>query len=133
LLSTLPVATWSSATVLLSGASTEASSTGVTVTLAGGTLTLGANGDYTFTPNANWNGTVPQVSYTTNTIALSCGALPDVGSTVIWGWGSRVNYINRANAAGEQPRVYLKFAHVDIAPGTLITKFPASPRVLSKV
>ena len=59
------------------------------------------------------------VSYTTNTIALSCGALPDVGSTVIWGWGSRVNYINRANAAGEQPRVYLKFGHDDIAPGTL--------------
>ena len=59
------------------------------------------------------------VSYTTNTIALSAGALPDVGSTVIWGWGSRVNYINRANAAGEQPRVYLKFSHGDIAPGSL--------------
>jgi hypothetical protein len=34
-----------------------------------------------------------------------------LGYTVIWGWGGRVNYINRANAAGAQPRVYLKFAH----------------------
>ena len=44
---------------------------GQTATLAGGTLTVGSNGDYTFTPNANWNGTVPQVSYTTNTGSTS--------------------------------------------------------------
>lgn len=44
---------------------------GQTATLAGGTLTLSANGNYTFTPNANWNGKVPQVSYTTNTGSTS--------------------------------------------------------------
>ncbi|UXY14237.1 Ig-like domain-containing protein [Chitiniphilus purpureus] len=41
---------------------------GQTATLAGvGSFTLGSNGDYSFTPVANWNGNVPQVSYTTNT------------------------------------------------------------------
>ncbi|WP_148714755.1 tandem-95 repeat protein [Chitinolyticbacter meiyuanensis] len=43
-------------------------SAGQTATLAGvGSFTLGSNGDYTFTPVANWNGNVPQVNYTTNT------------------------------------------------------------------
>ncbi|UCO96924.1 retention module-containing protein [Metapseudomonas lalkuanensis] len=43
-------------------------SAGQTATIAGvGTLTLGSNGDYTFTPEANWNGSVPQVTYVTNT------------------------------------------------------------------
>jgi CshA-type fibril repeat protein len=33
-------------------------------TLSGiGTIVVAANGDYTFTPNANWNGTVPTITY----------------------------------------------------------------------
>nr|WP_281354575.1 type I secretion C-terminal target domain-containing protein [Pseudomonas akapageensis] len=32
-----------------------------------GKLTLGANGEYTFTPVDNWSGNVPTVTYTTNT------------------------------------------------------------------
>ncbi|WP_265947903.1 beta strand repeat-containing protein [Dechloromonas sp. A34] len=41
---------------------------GAVATLTGvGTLTMATNGSYTFTPVANWNGTVPTVSYTTNT------------------------------------------------------------------
>ncbi|MFB2777453.1 retention module-containing protein, partial [Shewanella xiamenensis] len=40
---------------------------GTTVTLEGGSLTINADGSYTFTPNANWNGTVPIITYTTNT------------------------------------------------------------------
>ncbi|MGW8464068.1 retention module-containing protein [Pseudomonas sp. CLCA07] len=36
-----------------------------------GSLTLGANGNYTFTPVENWNGTVPTVTYTTNTGSTS--------------------------------------------------------------
>ncbi|MGW8464067.1 Ig-like domain-containing protein [Pseudomonas sp. CLCA07] len=45
---------------------------GGTATIANvGTLTLGANGNYTFTPVENWNGTVPTVTYTTNTGSTS--------------------------------------------------------------
>ncbi|MDH4565073.1 tandem-95 repeat protein, partial [Pseudomonas sp. BN414] len=41
---------------------------GDTATIANvGAFTLGSNGDYSFTPAANWNGSVPQVTYTTNT------------------------------------------------------------------
>ena len=32
-----------------------------------GLLSIAANGDYTFTPLANWNGVVPQVTYTVST------------------------------------------------------------------
>ncbi|KAB2919080.1 MAG: retention module-containing protein, partial [Dechloromonas sp.] len=45
---------------------------GATATLAGiGTLVIEANGDYTFTPETNWNGSVPQATYTTNTGSTS--------------------------------------------------------------
>ena len=43
-------------------------SAGDTATIAGkGTITIAANGDYTFTPLENWNGAVTQISYTVNT------------------------------------------------------------------
>ncbi|WP_414925054.1 tandem-95 repeat protein, partial [Pseudomonas sp. IT-P291] len=43
-------------------------SAGSTATIANvGKLTLGANGDYSFTPADNWSGKVPTVAYTTNT------------------------------------------------------------------
>ena len=41
---------------------------GETATIPGiGTLVINANGSYTFDPDPNWNGKVPQVTYTTNT------------------------------------------------------------------
>ncbi|WP_409928987.1 retention module-containing protein, partial [Shewanella sp. KCT] len=40
---------------------------GTTVALEGGSLVINADGSYTFTPNDNWNGSVPVVTYTTNT------------------------------------------------------------------
>jgi hypothetical protein len=42
-----------------------------------GTITIGANGDYTFTPAANYNGTVPTISY-----VLTDGSGTDVVSTL---------------------------------------------------
>ncbi|EJM18212.1 hypothetical protein PMI22_03294, partial [Pseudomonas sp. GM21] len=51
---------------------------GETATIANvGTLVIGANGAYTFTPAANYNGTVPTVSYT-----VTDGSGTDVTSTL---------------------------------------------------
>ncbi|WP_160798991.1 retention module-containing protein, partial [Shewanella insulae] len=44
---------------------------GSSVVLDGGTLVLNADGSYSFTPNADWNGYVPEVTYTTNTGATA--------------------------------------------------------------
>ncbi|MBV7511888.1 retention module-containing protein, partial [Pseudomonas sp. PDM25] len=58
---------------------------GQTATIVGvGSLTIGTNGDYSFTPDANYNGAVPQVSYTTNTgltstLDLTVTAVDDPG------------------------------------------------------
>ncbi|MCL1060519.1 Ig-like domain-containing protein, partial [Shewanella gelidimarina] len=40
---------------------------GSTVELEGGSLVINEDGSYTFTPNDNWNGSVPVITYTTNT------------------------------------------------------------------
>ncbi|QUN06197.1 retention module-containing protein [Shewanella yunxiaonensis] len=39
---------------------------GNTADLENGTLTLNSDGSYTFTPDTNWNGTVPVITYTTS-------------------------------------------------------------------
>ncbi|WP_139151874.1 tandem-95 repeat protein, partial [Shewanella colwelliana] len=48
---------------------------GSEVTLEGGTLVINADGSYTFTPNDNWNGSVPVITYTTNTGASATLAI----------------------------------------------------------
>ncbi|WP_282111349.1 cadherin-like domain-containing protein, partial [Shewanella algicola] len=40
---------------------------GTEVTLEGGILIINDDGSYIFTPNDNWNGNVPVITYTTNT------------------------------------------------------------------
>ncbi|NCB61195.1 MAG: retention module-containing protein, partial [Gammaproteobacteria bacterium] len=50
----------------------ETYTAGSKVVLPGiGTLVINADGSYVFDPNDNWNGTVPEVTYTTNTQASS--------------------------------------------------------------
>ncbi|WP_445779215.1 retention module-containing protein, partial [Shewanella sp.] len=44
---------------------------GTSVTLSQGVLILNTDGSYSFTPNANWNGQVPVITYTTNTGATA--------------------------------------------------------------
>jgi hypothetical protein len=41
------------------------------------------------------------VSYTTGTVALTTGALPDVGSAILAAWGSRVHYEIKAGASAD--------------------------------
>ncbi|MCL1050180.1 retention module-containing protein, partial [Shewanella abyssi] len=45
----------------------ESYTAGTSVELEGGLLVINADGSYIFTPNDNWNGDVPVITYTTNT------------------------------------------------------------------
>ncbi|MGI2160004.1 choice-of-anchor K domain-containing protein [Shewanella baltica] len=51
----------------ISGSSTVYTAGNTIYTLAQGTLTLKANGDYTFDSKDNWSGSLPEITYTTNT------------------------------------------------------------------
>ena len=64
------------------GASTFAA--GTTATIAGvGTLVIAANGAYTFTPAADWNGSVPTVTYTTSDGALTASSTLTLSVTAV--------------------------------------------------
>ncbi|WP_333014169.1 choice-of-anchor K domain-containing protein, partial [Vibrio vulnificus] len=61
--------------------------------LAEGTLVLKANGDYTFDPKDNWSGSLPEITYTTNTGAtgslnIHVKAVADVPNLTINGYTS---------------------------------------------
>ncbi|EHC07095.1 type 1 secretion target domain protein [Shewanella baltica OS625] len=59
---------------------------GQTVTLAVGSLLIQANGEFQFTPNDNWAGEMPSVTYTTNTgstAALDITVLPIADKPVV--------------------------------------------------
>jgi VCBS repeat-containing protein len=57
---------------------------GSTATIAGvGTLVIASNGGYTFTPAANWSGTVPQVTYTASDGALTSTSTLSIAVTAV--------------------------------------------------
>ncbi|ENM3984531.1 choice-of-anchor K domain-containing protein [Vibrio cholerae] len=61
--------------------------------LAEGTLVLKANGDYTFDPKDNWSGSLPEITYTTNTgatgtLIIHVEAVADVPNLTINGYTS---------------------------------------------
>ena len=60
------------------------------------------------------------MSYVTGTVAVTLGALPDVGSEIILNWGAQVNYINRAVATLPPLKIPLQLAHSGITPGTVV-------------
>ncbi|PAR25885.1 choice-of-anchor K domain-containing protein [Vibrio metoecus] len=64
-----------------------------TYQLAEGTLVLKANGDYTFDPKDNWSGSLPEITYTTNTGAtgtlnINVEAVADAPNLTINGYTS---------------------------------------------
>ncbi|MQR02321.1 hypothetical protein [Glaciimonas soli] len=60
------------------------------------------------------------VSYSTGTIAVTLGALPDVGSTIIANWGSKANYLNRATAGVEPTSIMLACANRGVMPSSIV-------------
>jgi hypothetical protein len=61
---------------------------------------------------------VGTINYATGTISITLGALPDVGSAVMFAWNTPVNYINRADMAAPNPSVRLQM-DADIVPGSV--------------
>lgn len=59
------------------------------------------------------------ISYTTGTVAITCGALPDVGSAILYAWGGPSTYINRSGLAAPVAKVKIQLDHTGIAPGTV--------------
>lgn len=62
---------------------------------------------------------VGTVSYTTGTVAVTLGALPDVGSEIVYAWGGKANYFNRASGAIAPPSMALQLTHAGVTPGSV--------------
>ena len=59
------------------------------------------------------------VSYVTGTVAVTLGALPDVGGEIVLNWGATVSYLNRAAVAVPPLKVPLQLAQVGVTPGSV--------------
>ena len=63
------------------------------------------------------------VSYSSGAVIVTLGALPDVGSSVIYSWGSPIHYVIRAAASTANPsnRLELRFTleNTPVRPGSL--------------
>lgn len=62
---------------------------------------------------------VGTVSYSTGTVAVTLGALPDAGSEIILNWGTKTSYLNRSNIAPPAPKVPLQLANTGVTPGSV--------------
>lgn len=75
----------------------------------GGGLLAGADSSY---GNATLN-------FTTGTVTMTTGELPDVNSEVIYTWGTPVNYTARGGDPVDAPVARGQTAHAGVAPGTV--------------
>ena len=57
------------------------------------------------------------LNFTTGTVTFSTGALPDVGSEIIYAWGTPTNYTARGGDPVDAPTVQGQTAHAGLAPG----------------
>lgn len=62
---------------------------------------------------------VGTVSYATGTVAVTLGALPDVGSEIVYAWGGQANYFNRSSTAISSPRIAFQLANPGVTPGSV--------------
>lgn len=59
------------------------------------------------------------LNFGTGTTTLTCGALPDPDSDIIFTWGTAVSYTARGGTAVDPPKVSGTTAHQGVAPGTV--------------
>jgi hypothetical protein len=62
---------------------------------------------------------VGTVSYTTGTVAVTLGALPDVGSEIVYAWGGKANYFNRSGGSIAPPAVAFQLSNAGVTPGSV--------------
>jgi len=62
---------------------------------------------------------VGTVSYTSGTVAVTLGALPDVGSEIVYAWGGKANYFNRAASSIASPTVALQLSNPGVTPSSV--------------
>ncbi|WP_347252836.1 hypothetical protein [Dokdonella sp.] len=72
---------------------------------------------------------VGTVNYGSGTVAVTVGALPDVGSEIVYAWGGKANYFNRSDQTIAPPAVSLQLAQSGITPQSVtITWNDGAPR-----
>ncbi|MCU0806396.1 MAG: hypothetical protein MUC53_00130 [Candidatus Contendobacter sp.] len=59
------------------------------------------------------------LNFTTGTVTMTTGELPDVNSEIIYTWGTPVNYTARGGDAVDAPVVRFQLAYGGVAPGTV--------------
>jgi hypothetical protein len=62
---------------------------------------------------------VGTANFITGTVSVTLGALPDVGSEIVFAWGAKSNYFNRADATIAPLRVAMQLTHAGITPSNL--------------
>ncbi|MCS4509133.1 hypothetical protein [Xylophilus ampelinus] len=70
---------------------------------------------------------VGTVNYATGSIACTFPVLPDVGSSVIFGWGESSAFVSRSGQAGfRAPEFGIKLEHDGVQPGTLVLQYTSA-------
>lgn len=59
------------------------------------------------------------LNFTTGTVTMTTGELPDVDSVIICSWGTPVNYMERGGDPVDAPAVRFQLTHDGVAPGTV--------------
>lgn len=84
-----------------------------TIIDGGGGLLSGADSSY-------GSGTV---DFTTGTVVLQTGELPDVGSEILYAWSTAVNYITRGGDGVAAPVLRFKIANPSVLPGSVTAEW----------
>jgi len=62
---------------------------------------------------------VGTVNYVSGTVAVTLGALPDVGSEIVYTWGAKASYFNRSRQVIASPSVALQLSNAGVTPGSV--------------
>jgi len=59
------------------------------------------------------------LSFSTGSVLVTCGALPDVGSEILFFWARAVDTFDRSAGTFDPPRIRATLAHGNVVPGSL--------------